>query len=167
MEISNGSPPPMPPRSPTADPPALGARIEAELAMLEDSHLSFACVSDATLRDLMRYEWRIQLERYLADGFLAEADPDCPVMRHVDSAVDADGVVPDEINLVLREGVEVFGYFNTGQVNDCYYLHVVQPGSTAFFTVSIESGNASDGPYDIHVSPAGDWGEFRARLPVP
>lgn len=117
------------------------------------------------MRDAMREEWRNTLAEYLSNGFLPTAEQEGPVLRPVESASTAAGVVPDEMNLVLREGVGVFGFLDNGQTTDCYYLYTVRQGGVAFFTVCIESGQTSDGPYEISVSPARDWAGFRASLP--
>lgn len=165
MEISSGLNPPGSVRRSAAKPPQNLDDIEEDLAKLENSRLSFGCDSSALRRDALREEWRKTLAEYLSNGFLPAADPEGPVLRQVESASKAAGVVLDAVNLVLREGVGVFGFYNNDQVTDCYYLYTVRQGAFAFFSVCIESGQASGGPYEISVSPAEDWAGFRDALP--
>lgn len=163
MEVSNfrAGRPPHGPKG-----PGLGMTFEQALRQRENGFLSFACTSNAAHRELIRHGWRQELQEYLELGFMADEDTAGPVRRQVDSARDAAGVVPGEVNLALDVDVEVFGFLNRQQLGDCYFLHHRQPEGSMFFTVCIESGVEAGGPYDIYVSPAQDWATFLRDLPA-
>ncbi|WP_313347706.1 hypothetical protein [Stenotrophomonas sp.] len=78
----------------------------------------------------------------------------------VPNARSAEDVALGEVNLELHADACVFGFLYREGVRDCYY---VSKGAE-FFSVSIESGIATCGPYDIFVSPPMTWEELRTRL---
>jgi hypothetical protein len=143
----------------------LGDAREQVLGKREGAFLQF-CIS---ARPLVCHAFRTQiagdLAGYLKQGFLGQCDTDGPVQRLVATAEDEAGVDPDEVNLALREGVLVFGFYNCHGCGDRYYACMPGKEELAFFSICIDSGVATNGPYDIFVSAPMDWSTFLADLP--
>jgi hypothetical protein len=101
-----------------------------------------------------------QLGEYLAFGFLEEGDGHGVVLMKVPEARSAGNVARGEVSLVLHEDARVFGFLDCQGVGDCYYV----ARGTEFFSVCIESGMATHGPYDIFVSPPMTWEALKRQL---
>ncbi len=146
-------------------PPELDASMEEALQAFEGGFLTFACGSDTTVRAAMCEDLGGQLAAYLEQGYLAADSEPGPIVRRVPGATHRDGVDPDATNLELSDSTLVFGFLDNQGVGDCYYLYSPQQGQPMFFSVCIESGMSTGGPYDISVSAAMDWHGFIAHLP--
>ncbi|OEY99739.1 MULTISPECIES: hypothetical protein [Stenotrophomonas] len=143
----------------------LGDAREQELGRREGTFLQFCISAKPLVCHTFRTQIAAELEGYLEQGFLRESDADGPVQRLVAEAEDEEGVDPDEVNLGLREGVLVFGFYNCHGCGDRYYACMPGKKELAFFSICIESGVATSGPYDIFVSAPMDWSTFLADLP--
>jgi len=144
---------------------SLGEMHERALGGHEGPFLHFCSASMPFVRDEYRSGLARGLAEYLEQGFIEGDDSEGPVQRQQPSADHADGVVPGEVSLVLRDDVLVFGFLDNQGVGDCYYARAPTASGPAFFCISIESGVASGGPYEIFVSAAMDWAEFLRQLP--
>lgn len=155
MHIDTRPPPPPPPGTPQPGTPAplLDAEQEHALRAREGAFLSFGSAEDALIREAIRDDWGRALAPYLEYGTLSGDAAEGPVYPNADA------------QLVLREGVQVFGFLDYQGCGDCYYLCCRQEREVMFFTLCIEAGNDTDGPYDIFVSAAQDWPTFLAHLP--
>ncbi|WP_282297102.1 hypothetical protein [Stenotrophomonas sp. PS02289] len=155
MRIDTTNPLPPPPGAPQPGTPAalLDAAQEDALRAREGAFLSFGSAQDPLIREAIRDEWGRALAPYLEYGTLSDDAAEGPVYRHADA------------QLLLREGMRVFGFLDNQGCGDCYYLCCRQQHALMFFTLCIESGNDTDGPYDIYVSAAQDWHTFLAHLP--
>ncbi|WNH53987.1 hypothetical protein [Stenotrophomonas oahuensis] len=109
--------------------------------------------------DLTAAQLTRNLGELLEQGFL-EGEDTGPVQRQVSTAWQADGVEPGLVNLALRPGVVVFGFLDCQGVGDCYFAFC----GSEYFSICIESGMTSGGPYDIFVSSAKSWLELKAEL---
>ncbi|WP_367347352.1 hypothetical protein [Stenotrophomonas bentonitica] len=143
----------------------LGDAREQELGRREGTFLQFCISAKPRVCDAFRTQIAADLAGYLQQGFLSQSDTDGPVQRLVATAEDEDGVDPDAVNLALREGALVFGFYNCHGCGDCYYACMPGKEMLAFFSICIESGVATNGPYDIFVSAPMDWSTFLAELP--
>ncbi len=101
-----------------------------------------------------------QLGEYLAYGFLEDGQGHGVVLPKVPEARSADNVSRGEVSLVLHEDACVFGFLDCQGVGDCYYV----ARGAEFFSVCIESGMATHGPYDIFVSPPMTWEALKSQL---
>ena len=101
------------------------------------------------------------LGEYLASGYL-DGDDTGPVQRRVSTAWHAEGIEEGAVNLALHPDVRVFGFLDCQGVGDCYYAY----RGSQYYTICIESGTTTRGPYDIFVSPAMTWAQLREELVV-
>ncbi|MBG8562904.1 hypothetical protein I4436_25165 [Pseudomonas qingdaonensis] len=143
----------------------LGDAREQELGKREGTFLQFCISAKPLVCQTFRTQIAGELAGYLTQGYLGQSDAEGPVQRLVASAEDEDGVDPDEVNLALREGALVFGFYNCHGCGDRFYACMPGKDELAFFSISIESGVATNGPYDIFVSAPMDWSTFLADLP--
>jgi hypothetical protein len=146
---------PASPALPVAGPP------QAELDTLRGSFLDFGGKEPTAFRQQQK-EW---LESYLEQGLL-ELERG-PVYGVVETATDGDGVEEDKITLRLEEDAVVFGFLNCHGSGDTFYVFREGESATEYFSVTIESGVETGGPYDIYVSEAWTWEEFKQQLPDP
>ncbi len=99
------------------------------------------------------------LGEFLESGYL-DGDDTGPVQRLVSAAWQSEGVEEGAVNLALHPDARVFGFLDCQGVGDCYYAYRGQQ----YYTICIESGTATGGPYDIYVSPAMTWAKLREEL---
>ncbi|WP_315385235.1 hypothetical protein [uncultured Stenotrophomonas sp.] len=143
----------------------LGDAREQELGKREGSFLQFCISAKPLICQTFRTQIAGELAGYLKQGFLGQSDADGPVQRLLAGAEDEEGVDPDEVNLALRDGALVFGFYNCHGCGDRYFACMPGKDELAFFSICIESGMATNGPYDISVSAPMDWSRFLADLP--
>ncbi|MBT2768468.1 hypothetical protein J7J08_12550 [Stenotrophomonas sp. ISL-67] len=168
MIINGAGRPSSPPRATAAGDaasPTLGEAFEQVLATREGDFLHFGSVDMPLARDAFRSRIAATLAAYLEQGFLEGDDDAGPIQRRVATADHEEGVEPYMVNLALREDVQVFGMYNNDGCGDCYYACVPAQAAPVFFRISIESGMAAGGPYEISVSDPMDWQAFLAQLP--
>lgn len=135
---------------------------EWELTAMESAFLQFGG-ADAFYRPLLRQEFAEALKRYLEDGYVR--DDAGPIRREVETAWHAEGVEAGRINLALHSNARVFGFLDCQGVGDTWYVYAPGQGGLEYFAVTVESGMGSTATYDIFVSPAMDWEEFKRQLP--
>lgn len=129
-----------------------------ELLKLQGGALMFGDTAEGS-HDPFPAQLAATLGQFLESGYL-DGDDTGPVRRLVSTARDADGVEEGAVNLALHSDARVFGFLDCQGVGDCYYAY----RGSQYYTICIESGTTTRGPYDIFVSPAMTWAQLREEL---
>lgn len=141
-----------------ASAPAVCGPPFSELLKLQGGALMFGDTGEGS-HDPLPTQLATTLAGFLDSGYL-DGDDTGPVQRLVPTAWHAEGVEEGAVNLTLRSDARVFGFLDCQGAGDCYY---VCRGSQ-YYTICIESGMTTGGPYDIFVSPAMTWAQLREEL---
>lgn len=129
-----------------------------ELLELQGGALMFGDAGEGS-HDPLPAQLATALGEFLESGYL-DGDDSGPVQRLVSTAWHAEGVEEGAVNLALHPDARVFGFLDCQGVGDCYYAC----RGAQYYTICIESGTTTRGPYDIFVSPAMTWVQLREKL---
>ncbi len=141
-----------------ASAPAVCGPPFGELLKLQGGALLFGDTGEGS-HDLLPTQLATTLGGFLESGYLVGEDTG-PVQRLVSTAWQAEGVQEGAVNLALHPDARVFGFLDCQGVGDCYYAY----RGSQYYTICIESGTITGGPYDIFVSPAMTWAQLRQEL---